>query len=183
MHEIRESITDVDGDADGDKLHLIVEEDEDLLATAGAAEVHIRPAMDSGAVANVIHPVDLPAGAAPSGNPQGKHFVGANNSEIKRYGHVDTVLKGATLPKDVTCRWQVADVTRPLNSVSQVCGPPEGSGLQDVLFNNRKCVVVPPGIVDEILKRVAPVAQYDRQGGLYLADLTVSGFARQGAGR
>ncbi len=163
MREIREGITDVNNGPDGDKLHLIVEEDDDILATAGAAEVHIRPAMDSGAVANVIHPADLPAGAEPSGNPQGKHFVGANNSEIKRYGHCDTLLTGASLPREVTCRWQVADVTRPLNSVSQVCGPPEGTGDQDVLFNNRKCVVVPPGIVDEILKRVTPVAQYDRE--------------------
>ena len=187
VREIRGGIMDINSDSngnpDGDKLHLIVEEDEDILATANATEVRIRPAMDSGAVANVIHPADLPAGVVPSGNPQGKHFVGANNSEIKRYGHCNTVLKGEALLKDVTCGWQVAEVTRPLNSVSQVCGPPEGRGEQDVLFNNRKCVVVPPGIVDEILKKVTPVAQYDREGGLYLADLVVSGFARQGAGR
>ena len=41
-----------------------------------------------------------------------------------------------------------------------------------MLFNNRKCYVVPPGMVDEIMTRVKPIIEYDRVGGLYLADLT-----------
>ena len=49
-----------------------------------------------------------------------------------------------------------------------------------MLFNNEKAVVVPPGIVNDILKKVTPVAQYDREGGLYVAEMTLSGFARQG---
>ena len=50
---------------------------------------------------------------------------------------------------------------------------------RSVLFNNRKCYVVPPGMVDEIMTRVKPIVEYDRVGGLYLADLTLSSFGRQ----
>ena len=51
---------------------------------------------------------------------------------------------------------------------------------QDVLFNAGKCVVVPPGIVDKILEHVEPLMQYERKGGLYVADIERSGFHRQG---
>ncbi len=51
---------------------------------------------------------------------------------------------------------------------------------QDVLFNSGVCVVVPPGIVAEILKRVTPVAAGAREGNFYLGDLILSGFHRQG---
>jgi len=34
--------------------------------------------------------------------------------------------------------------------------------------------------VAEILKRVTPVAQYAREGNLYVGDVILSGFARQG---
>ena len=80
----------------------------------------------------------------------------------------------------VGCRWQAVDVTRPLNSVSEITGPPEGPGRPDVIFSNRCCYVVPPGIVDEIVKSVKPVAEYPRQGGLYIADVALTSFARQG---
>ena len=56
-----------------------------------------------------------------------------------------------------------------------------GEARQDVLFNNKKCVVVPPGIVDKILEHVSPLMQYDRKGGLYVADFEVSGFQRPGS--
>ena len=85
---------------------------------------------------------------------------------------------------EVGCSWNVAEVTRSLNSVSEVTGPFEHPvGYQDVLFNNKTCYVVPPGIVAEIMKRVKPVAEYPREGGLYLAEMTTSSFARQGQDR
>ena len=74
----------------------------------------------------------------------------------------------------------MAGVTRTLNSVSQICGPEKGPAKYDVLFNNEKAVVVPAGIVNAILKKTKPLAQYDREGGLYTAEVTLSGFARQG---
>ena len=64
--------------------------------------------------------------------------------------------------------------------MSTVCGPAGPVGKQDVLFNNNVCVVVPPGIVDAILKLVTPVCEYQRNGNLYTASMTMSSFHRQG---
>ena len=77
----------------------------------------------------------------------------------------------------------MADVTRPLNSVSETCGPIDGPGAQDVLCTTKRCYVAPPGIVEQIMSTTKSVVEYDRIGGLYLADLEMSGFSRQGLGR
>ena len=134
--------------------------------------------MDSGAVGNIIHPKELPHDANPEPNNTGRHFVGANNSRIEKFGTCTTKLESEH--GEVGCNWQLADVSRPLHSVSQVTGPEDGPPKQDVLFNNRKCVVVPPGVVDEILKRVKPVTEYARTGNLYIGEFKMSSFARQG---
>ena len=158
------------------------EGDGELLATAEDRTVVIRAAMDSGSVANVIHPDDLPAGVEIKENTTGKHFSGAGGSLITKYGSCSTVNQTKGGGK-FGARWQVADVTRPLNSVSETCGPIDGKGKQDVLFTNKKCFVVPPGVVDEIMRRTTAVVEYDRSGGLYLADIEMSSFTRQGPGR
>ena len=76
----------------------------------------------------------------------------------------------------------MADVSRALHSVAKVTGPKSGPGKQDVLFDNEVCVVVPPGNVKEILKRIKPVIRYERQGNFYIAELTMSSFRRPGQG-
>ena len=141
--------------------------------------VRVRAAMDSGACANVINPDDLPAGAEPSGAP-GKDFVGANNSRIKRFGKVTTTCAHALGTLDT--EWESAAVSRPLHAVSQVCGPKGGpsKSKQDVLFNNDDCFVVPAGTVLSIMKVVKAIANYPREGNLYLADMVLSkSFGRQ----
>ena len=50
-------------------------------------------------------------------------------------------------------------------------------------LNNGMGVVVPAGWVDKVLEKVKPLAKYNREGGLYLADMELSGFTRQGQGR
>ena len=137
----------------------------------------VKAAMDSGACASVLSPDDLPAGVVPSGNPSGAVFHGANNSPIRRFGSAVTRMKNKSM--DVGCRWQVAEVTRPLNAVSEVCGPMGPVGLQDVLFNNNTCYVVPPGIVAKIMEHIQAVAEYPGEGNLYLAEIELSSFARQ----
>ena len=69
-----------------------------------------------------------------------------------------------------------------LYSIRQICGSAGGTvnSNQDVFFNNDVCVVFPPGIVAEILKRVTPVASYAREGNLYVGDMVLSSFHRQG---
>ena len=96
-------------------------------------------------------------------------------TRIEKYGECDTILSGEH--GDVGTTWNVANVSRALHSVAATTGKTD-KAKQDVLFNNRKCVVVPPGVVDMILKSAKPVAQYDRQGNLYIAKMRMSGFTR-----
>ena len=142
----------------------------------------IDVAADSGSVANTIGPEDLPEGLGPSGNPTGAEFRGANNSPIRRYGHVDTLCETKT-GKHGT-RWEASDVNRALQSVSCTTGPADHpTGLQDVLFNNRKCYVVQPGIVDAVMKHINAVMDFDRNGGLYTCEMEISDFTRPVQGR
>jgi hypothetical protein len=154
------------------------EVDDDSLIAATTEKVRVRVAADSGAVANVINPGSLPSDAKPTPNADDTHFVGAGGGRIRKYATYTSTLEsehGA-----VGCNWQVADVIRPLHSISTIAGPEEGPGLQDVLFNNKKCVVVPPGVVERILKEIQPIAQYDRCGNLYIAEMEMSSFGRRG---
>ena len=41
--------------------------------------------------------------------------------------------------------------------------------------------LVPAGIVERVLQHVAPLLQYERKGGLYVAEFKVADFARQGS--
>ena len=59
-------------------------------------------------------------------------------------------------------------------------GPPDGPGRLDVLFSNRVGVVMLAGIVDRFFEKIKPILTYKRRGGLYLADVKLSSFARRG---
>ena len=137
----------------------------------------IRVAIDSGAVRSVAHPAAMPTGIKITPNPDGKHFSGAGGEPIERFGECETLLTGSD--SQINGRWSLADVSRPLHSVSQITGPRDGDGNQDVLFNNKICVVVPPGVVEAVMRQIKPVARYHREGGLYIADFTLSDFVRQ----
>jgi len=173
---------------DNEKLCILEEEDptEQLLAGVNEAEkVKVTVAMDSGAVRNVVRPDDLPKGVFTVPNSSGQHFVGPAGEKIMKHGTCVTAVEGKR--GKLGCNWAVADVTRTLNAVSQTTGPEEhATGHHDVLFNNKRCVVVPPGIVERVMRAVQPIAEYKRHGGLYLAELELScmpksGFTRQGA--
>ena len=154
--------------------------DDSILATAMPEVVRLRPAMDSGAVKHCARPGDMPADAEPIPNVDDKHFTGAGGSRIHRHGSCKTIMKDRSNGRRVGVNWQLAEVTRPLNSVSETTGPADHPiGLQDVLFNNRCGYVMPPGVVDEILKKYKPICQYPREGGLYIADMDMSSFPRQ----
>jgi hypothetical protein len=162
-----------------ENLSMVIHEEEEALFNTVPDVVRVRAAADTGAVDNVIGPASLPRGAVPSGNKDGKHFCGAGGDTIERYGSVDTLIE--SIYGEMACEWQVADVTRALHSISKVTAPKElEQGYHEVLFTNKKGVVVPPGFVEQILKLVKPILEYEREGGLYLADLAVSSFTRQG---
>ena len=159
-------------------LNMLINEDVEEPLNAVQERVRVRVAVDSGAVANTVHPRDLPDTVKVEENRTGKHFVGAGGETIEKFGTCMTLLEGEV--GVVGCNWNVADVTRPLHSVGCIAGPEEGPGLQDVLLNNKKCVVVPPGVVEMTLKTVKTVAQYNRDHGLYVGNMTMSSFPRPG---
>ena len=156
------------------------EEHGDILATADLT-IRVKAAMDSGAVDHVINPEDLPANVSPSGAVGDEHYVGANNSKIKRYG--EAVTNCAHAGGSFGMKWNCAAVSRPLNSVSKIAGPMGPEGKQDVLFDNNCCYIVQPGVVKAIMKVIKAVAEYPREGNLYLADLALSSFVGQGLGQ
>ena len=97
---------------------------------------------------------------------------------IEKFGECVANIEGTH--GQVGCHWHVADVPRPLHSVSQIAGPYEGDGNHDILFNNRRCDVLPPSVVEAVMEHVDAVAEYHRDGNLYLSDFTMSDFVRQG---
>jgi hypothetical protein len=152
---------------------------EQLCAVAPKT-VTVRVAMDSAACDHVIKPEDLPEDAEFEPNEDGKHFVGANKSPIKRFGSCKTIMS-SHLGK-VGCNWQMAAVSMALHSVGVVAGPKGGPAMakQDILFNNDKCYVVAPGVVRKIMETLKAVAEYDREGNLYVGEVTLQSFHRQG---
>ena len=163
-------------------LALLESDELEQLIANTVDEVTLQVAVDSGSCANVAHPDDMPKGAIIEPNTEDKHFSGAGGDRIKKYCTCKTKCVGSA--GEFTTDWSCAEVTRALHSVSKIAGPEDHpTGYQDVLFNNRRCCVVPPGIVDLIMSKVKAVAEYKRSGGLYLADITLSSFARQGPAR
>ena len=63
--------------------------------------------------------------------------------------------------------------------MSQIAGPYEGNGNHHILFNHERCVDMPLGIVDTVLKQIKPLAEYHREGNLYFAEFQMLDFARQ----
>ena len=129
--------------------------------------VQICVALDSGATDNVIDPDDLPEGVELKG-PVGEPFKDASGGDIKKFGRCITLLENEDT--NVCCGWTAFAVTRPLQSVREILGPEGGPGVKDVMFNNRIGVVMPPGLLEMLLKQIKPVAKYPRRGDLYVGD-------------
>ena len=140
---------------------------------------NVRVAIGSAACDNVINPEELPTCAELEPNETNKHFVGANESPIERYGSRNTIMTSKF--GQVGCIWQLAAVSSALHSVGIVAGPGDGPGKQDVLFDNDHAYVVAPGVVKKMMEFLTPVAEYEREGNLYVGEVSLSSFTRQGA--
>ena len=160
-----------------EQLMMLEEQTDELNIVRDTTKVKV--AMDSGAVKHVTHPSTLPTGAIITPNNTGRHFSGAGGETIEKYGDCMTTMITAT-GTEIAMPWNVACVARPLHAVSQVTGPADHpTGKHDVLFNNKRCVVVEPGVVEYILQHVKSIAEYPREGDLYLAEMELSTFGRQ----
>ena len=158
---------------------FIAEEDE--LNIAGDEEdeyVLIEIALDSGAGDHVAAALDAPGYTveASAGSRRGQNFVGAGGHRMPNKGQVALHLLAPNGVSDgeekISTVFQVADVTRPLWSVSKVC-----DAGYDVKFSKKQAT-----ILDE---HGQPVCVFERQGGLYVARMRLRnpkyrGFRRQG---
>jgi hypothetical protein len=141
------------------------------------AKCRMQVALDSGAGDHVVGPDDIPNFAIePSaGSKAGRGFIAANGSKIANLGQSRVRVKDDGTKKSFKSVVQVADVSRPLYSVSKICDSSPGV---EVTFNAAEAFVKD--------KQGRTVAKFRRQGGLYLADLeftdqgTQPGFTRQG---
>ena len=157
------------------------ETDDQPLCTVAPGIVKVKVAMDSAASDNVINPEELPSDAEFEPNTTNTHFKGANDSHIERYGSCKTIMSSHR--GRVGCNWQMAEVSRALHSVGIVAGPKGGPSMakQDILFNNDKCYVAALGVVRKLMETLTAVAEYDREGNLYVGEMTLESFRRQGA--
>ena len=162
-----------DDDGDGDQV-------EEVVAAAGPPKkVEVAVAIDSGDTDNVVNPNDLPEGVELEG-PVGKPFSNASGGDLTKYGRCVTLLEGKNTK--VGFNWTACADTRPLQSVSRIAGPEDDPGIHDVMFNNRIGVVMPPGLLNVLLKHIKPVASYPRRGGGAVRR-RMSRFQRQGPTR
>ena len=141
-------------------------------------ELEMEVALDSGSASNVAHLHHLPANAVIVRNETGRHFQGANEAHIKNYGTCRTTFQDQKTHVEMDCGWSVAEVVRPLHAVCKPIGTVE-EPKHDVLFTVGRAVVVPHGIVEDLLKNIKPLMQYDREGNLFVTKMTVSTFAGQ----
>ena len=136
--------------------------------------VKVKGVMDSGASESVAPPTMCPHyEITPSpGSVAGQEYVSASDDRIPNLG--EQVLSIVTADgKEGTVKYQVADVSRPLNSISEICDA-GGEGGQHVIFGKHGGM-----IVNLETGRQTPFA---REEGVYTLDfwVTPKGFRRQG---
>jgi len=155
---------------------LELEPFEDELHAVTPAVKMVRVAIDSGAGSHVMAPGDL-EGYTLEPSPasiRGKGFIAANGGKIDNLGQCHLKLADPNGGGGLKTTVQIAEVSRPLMSVSQIC---DAHLENEVRFNAKEGVVVRNGRV---------LARYPRSGGLYVAELEVSDasqpadFRRQG---
>ena len=125
----------------------------------------VKSVMDSGASESVQHPDEVPeVEVRPSpGSRIGQRYTSASGDEIPNLGEkiLDVVTKEGI---EFKTKYQAADVSRTLNSVSEVCdaGGPEG---QYVIYSKWGGQIWNPQT-----RRTMP---FEREGGIYTLDTWV----------
>ncbi len=151
----------------GHVMPLEYEDDfeDELMDLEEEVEVHV--AADTGSCAHVVGPKDLPGsiGVKPPASGRVRNFVGAGGDGIKNHGEavVQLVLEDGTV---VNSTVQVADVVRPLHSVSVIC-----DAAHEMLYTKECGYVVPEGTLSRFLANINVIAKYPRRGGLYVAKM------------
>ena len=140
------------------EVHMAISEEKEFF------DEQFDVALDSGAGDHVTAQKDAPNyDLEPSkGSRLGQKFVTASNSKLSNKGQVSLKLRSGDRERgkgtDIKTVFQVADVKRPLWSVSKICD----AGFT-VRFSKDKAVVVD--------KKGKVCVTFDRRGGLYVARL------------
>ena len=168
---------DFNGTVDAKCLEIEISGTE-LLATPSACirKRTIKIAMDSGAGDHVASPEDVEGFAIEESHNSkaGRNFVAANGGKIRNHGQSMVKMRTGDGQR-VASMFQVADVTRPLYSVSKLCDAGYG-----VSFTKQEGIVSKDG---------KTIHRFHREGGLYVAEMLIGDdgqdlpFGRQGAKR
>ena len=163
-------------------LSLLVDDNEyeqELNITEEEEYITVDVAADSGAGDNVASKADAPGYEVKesAASRRGGNFVGAGGHRMKNQGemllHMQAPVGEEGQLSPVDAMFQVADVCRPLFSVSRICD----KGDNKMIFDKRKAVVVSP--------KGKILCVFRRQGNLYIAQMKVKNprhpsFGRQG---
>ncbi len=100
-----------------------------------------------------------------------RNFVAANNEPIVNHGEAVVVLQQES-GAEVLNTFQVADVSRPLHSISKICD----EGFEVRFTKTHATIITPQG---------REICRFERKGGLYVAQLHLKNpdfehFARRG---
>ena len=167
---------------------LIIEHEDlpdEILAAAAPVIKKIKVAAESGAVDHIAHPTSLPGTIRLLNDGTLENFGSASGDSIKNHGKAAVKLR--TKEGNVVGNvFEVADVCRPLHSVSRICDTGH-----EMLFTENEGIVVPKGTFASMLAQVSNVvARYPREAGFYVAEMEVKSeddseqsFPRPGPGR
>ncbi len=156
---------------------LGVEFDDEEALIADATRT-IKIALDSGAGNHVAGPHDVRGMTIQpsSASKKGLGFIAANGARIPNLGETKVVMKEADRSNSIQSTFQIAEVSRPLYSVSHICD--EG------------CEVHFCATHAWVTKGDKEIARFPRERGLYVAEMAIqqmvdtggkaAGFARQG---
>ena len=140
----------------------ITTDDADILPVAAWEDVEIDVTLDSGCCEHVMDSSEAPGyliGESP-GSKRGQNFVVGNGQKVPNEGqmvlNLETILGGKR--KDIRSTFQIAEVTRPLMSVSRICE----HGFQ-CIFTKTEAT-----IKDD---QNNTVAVFQKQGGLYVTKM------------
>ena len=167
-------------ESDGCFGPIVVEEDPAVMAIEDFVETDIILTLDSGCVDHLADMADMPGYAcvleSSPGSRRGQNFVVGNGNKVRNEGQVRlqmAITDGSN--QSLSSVFQVAEITRPLMSVSRICD----QDLECLFTKTCAKVLKPNGEV---------VATFERDGGLYTSRMRLraprptavgpSGFAR-----
>ena len=130
-----------------------------------------KVAADSGVMDHITRPSSLPGNIKLTKENSVRNFVSASGDGIKNHGRANVKLrtKEGTIIGNV---FQVAEVCRPLRSVSKICGGASESHHEMRIMQDQ-AVVVPAGTFAKFTEQADIITTYPRRGWLHVQKVKV----------